>query len=1536
MSVAKQVPLSSTFGGTGTVAIAPSTLPDTAEASLALPVVAAVVSLLVLLLQLALRLRRTRVNKASLDEARAAPLQNRSELSRWTTERGGLTIFALNVVRALSCLALFALSMVSAARARPDLLVPNELHDVLAALYAGVPAVYLYACVLSFAVALFKTRLSVVAVRHLNIVLLVTWIVYAYRDIWPLATYNLEPLDAPEGPLFWARFALLTVSGVIIPLTIPHPYLPVDPQNPWPNPAAEQTTSWLSFVFWFFVDETIKDASRVEHLPLEKLPPLADSDDAENLLKESLHELDPLQSKKKRHLLWSIWKAWHVQWITMAFPLAGSAIFKFVSPLSIRYLLDYIETGGKGAPVHPWFWILTLFCGPIAENICHQGYTFQGTRLLVRAEAVITQLIFNHALRMRMTAEVPDAPTSEGDAPAKSSKDSGKTRNLTGKVNNLVTSDFASVSRGVDFLYFLVKFPLEIVLCIWFLYSILGWSAFVGLATIIILLPAPGMMSGAIHDAVVEKMKKTDARVQTVTEAMNVVRMIKFFAWEEHIEQQLSEKRNDELAWIKRSKLLNIINDNLNDLIPLLTMIVTYATYTMGMKRELTASVVFSSIAVFETFTGLMHNMMGMIPGFISAKVALDRMNEFLHKTELLDDFVDAPENNQSSLALSSSGDENLIGVRNAAFTWTQDDSVAPASGLGRRHFKLRVDGDVLFKRGCVNLVVGPTGAGKTSLLMAILGEMHYVPLTADSLRSLPRSGGVAYAAQESWVQNETIRDNILFGAPYEERRYQTVLEQCALKRDLELFVAGDLTEVGEKGITLSGGQKARITLARAIYSKAQILLLDDILAALDVHTSRWIIEKCLKGELVHGRTVILVTHNVTLASPIADYVVAVGLDGRVSGEDSIASALEHDSRLAAEVATEGQEVAKGESEVEEIPDEAAQKVDGRLVIEEEVEVGHVGWSAMKLYVNSLGGGHQSLFWLGVMASLVVFNILSNLQTWFLGYWARQYEERDASEVRAPLYLLGYCAIMVASIGFYITAFAVYTMGTLRASKIMHRSLVSSVFSATLRWLDKTPSARVIARCTQDIQAVDDEIGKWVGVILEMGTYMLLKLGGVMLISPIFAIPGMIIAFLGSWIGKMYMKAQLSVKREMSNTRSPVLGHFAAAFAGITSIRAYGAQESFKRESYVRINRYTRAARSFWNLNRWVGIRMVALAALFTSSLAAYLVYGITNTASNVGFSLVMAVGFSGQILWFVRIFNRLEVSGNSLERIKQYLDIEHEPKPTTDGIPPAYWPASGNLRVDKLSARYSENGPRVLHELSFEARSGERVGIVGRTGSGKSTLALALLRCIQTEGKVYYDGVATDKVNLDALRSSITIIPQSPELLSGTLRQNLDPFQQYDDAVLNDALQSAGLFSLQNGLTEGKITLDTSIAGGGNNLSVGQRQIVALARAIIRQSKLLILDEATSAIDYATDTAIQSSLRKELDRGATVLIVAHRLQTIMDADKIMVLDAGHIVEYGEPSALLERQDGMFRALVDESPDHDALYAMAKRAKAES
>ncbi|KAF7977572.1 hypothetical protein HWV62_3150, partial [Athelia sp. TMB] len=336
----------------------------------------------------------------------------------------------------------------------------------------------------------------------------------------------------------------------------------------------------------------------------------------------------------------------------------------------------------------------------------------------------------------------------------------------------------------------------------------------------------------------------------------------------------------------------------------------------------------------------------------------------------------------------------------------------------------------------------------------------------------------------------------------------------------------------------------------------------------------------------------------------------------------------------------------------------------------------------------------------------------------------------------------------------------------------------------------------------------------------------------------------------------------------------------------------------------------------------WIALRIDALSAAFTASLAAYLVYSdsLKITASEAGFSLNLAATFGLMILWWVKCLNEFEISSASLERIHEYSVIEQEPRATEGGQPPAYWPASGEIRVEGLSARYSP------------VKSGERIGVVGRTGSGKSSLTLALLRCILTEGNVYYDGLPIHSLNLDALRSNITIIPQSPELLAGTLRQNLDPFDQYDDATLNDALRGAGLYALQSEMTEGKITLDTTISGGGGNLSVGQRQILALARAIVRGSKLLILDEATSAIDYKTDSVIQTSLRNELGSDVTLITVAHRLQTIMDADRIMVLDAGRIAEFDSPAELLKNEKGRLRSLVNESKDKDVLIAMAHSA----
>ncbi|KAI9444465.1 P-loop containing nucleoside triphosphate hydrolase protein [Lactarius indigo] len=1319
--------------------------------------------------------------------------------------------------------------------------------------------------------------------------------------------------------------------------------------------------------------------------------------------------LDTFSGGPRRHIFWGFMAVFRREYIQLAIFVVIKVFSTLMAPFGMNQLLRYLETQGEGAVVRPWVWVAYIFLGPALGTIALQWYYFIASGTLVRVTAIVTQLVFEHALRIRVKAETSSSPAATPDATPEARSEAttpdsgsvveinitsgqaggsgeetrsgqstiaassmkskrkeespgsdsireggnepGDSSNLVGKMNNLVSTDLENIVEGRDILLLVLYFPLQVVICIWFLYNILGWSAIVGMVVMVALSPIPGTVAGKIQKVQKEAVKRTDARVQAATEAMGILRMIKLFGWEPKIAARLAEKREQELQYIKLRQTLNVIIIIINFFIPVITMVVTYVTYTAIMKRALTrnfvflsksapilnlsaASAVFSSMAVFDLLSDQLHSIFRMIPMFIQARVSLDRVNDFLQDTELLDEFANADKASERVvLADASHFDQDVIGFRNASFTWSNDRTDGMLTPSHRR-FTLRVQGELLFKRGCFNLIIGPTGSGKTSLLMALLGEMHFVPMSPNSWYHLPREGGVSYAAQESW-------DNILFGAPYDEERYNKVIYQCGLQRDLSLFDAGDKTEVGEKGLTLSGGQKARVTLARAVYSSSQILILDDVLAALDVHTARWIVEECFKGDLIRGRTILLVTHNVAIATPLADYVVSLGKDGRIASRGSVSDALKKDKTLAKEL-SKGTRAIKGDEEkIDSVkPDETVESANGKLILTEEIAEGHVSWDAVKLFINGLGGAHSVLFWILFPVGLLLCDALMTVQTWFMGYWAEQYDIYPPDQVNITFYLTVYGLILFAATASYMAGFGVYIFGALRASRAIHRTLIDSVLSTTLRWLDTTPTSRIITRVTQDIRALDGPVANTFIWTIDISAAMFLKFVAVVYFTPGFSVPGIAIAIFGAWLGRIYMKAQIAIKREMSNAKAPVLGHFDASVAGLTSIRAYGAQLAFCEESYRRIDRYSRACRSFWNMNRqvdstrWINLRIDFLGGLFAASLAAYLIYvpNERSLPSDTGFSLTMAIGFSSLILWWVRNLNDFEVSSNSLERMHSYINIEQEPKPTKLGTPPAYWPSSGDLRVEKLSARYSLDGPKVLHDISFHIKSGERVGVVGRTGSGKSSLTLSLLRCMFTEGSVYYDGRLTSSINLDALRSNITIIPQVPELLSGSLRENLDPFSQYDDATLNSALHASGLFSLQSDDEDDRLTLDSQISGGGGNLSVGQRQILALARAIVRGSKLLILDEATSAIDHKTDTIIQTSLRTELKGDVTLITVAHRLQTIIDADKVMVLDAGRIVEFDKPSELLKMENGRFRSLVDESGDKDLLYSIASLA----
>ncbi|KAJ6556823.1 hypothetical protein DFH09DRAFT_1248351 [Mycena vulgaris] len=1440
------------------------------------------------------------------------------------------------VARLLGCLGLVALSIISSMGEREDA-AGTRREGLVQGILMGVPyvcssgstshnsdiGIQLYASILTtLSINPNNTRHRLI--RHVNCVLFVAFCVYVYRDIFPFATFTRVPEDVAEGPKLWAKIALLFFSGVVIPLFTPRQYIPVDPL----------TASIFSFMFYFFLDHIVFLAYRESQLKEDDLYPLCDTDTSIHLKSRSFRYLDSFSgSKSSRHIFFGLMRVFYRDFSILAGLYVLRVLLNISSPIAMNRLLQYIETRDEpGAIVRPWVWIVLIFLGPVLGSLAVQLCIFISTRTLVRTEAIITQLVFAHSLRIRMKAETTaatgatpvvveappsvsregsdaestdDTPTLEnGESSSRSESDTATVKastssiksaaakeaakptkkegaksggSLVGKINNLVTTDLGD-SR--DFLFLVVYIPLQLAVGIWFLHSLLGWAVWVGLGSMVVLTPVPGFMAKFVQSVQKERLKRTDERVQSVSEAVNALRMVKLFGWDDKMKKTIEGKRDAELTWIRKRRFIDLASSLVNFLIPVLTMT------TLIMGQPLNASKVFSTMTLFQITSFLNQTVTG--------KVSLDRVNDFLKKTELLDAFEDK---GAAVLFPSDPSADERIGFRNATFSWSKETE--GANTRSRQEFKLKIDGQVIFERGRINLVVGPTGSGKTSLLLALLGEMHWIPSSPDSWYNLPRASGVAYAAQESWVLNETIRENIIFDTPFNEERYKKVLYQCALEPDLVLFQAGDETEVGEKGLTLSGGQKARLTLARAVYSKASILLLDDVLAALDVHTAQWIVEKCFGGDLVKNRTIILVTHNVALALPIAHFVVTFGPDGRVESQGSISEIVKR-GPLAAQIREDHKIPDKTQEEIDtEAP--AAKPADGKLIVAEEIEVGHVSADAVKMYLFALGGQHPFLFFTFFSGGIFFQQVFVALRTWMLGYWAKQYDYMPAEEVNVIYYLSIFVAIVFTSTAALAIVFVALVFGQLRASKVIHNNLMASILSAPLRWLDVTPTSRIIARVTNDIRDVDDSLAVRL-------TYIQVKFGAVVIYTPIFFLPGVLVGALGAWLGQIYIAGQLPVKRLMSNSRAPVLAHFGAAISGIVSVRAFGAESKFSIESLARIDRYTRTARNFWNLNRWVSIRVDLLGSMFSAGLATYLVYIKHSSAGDSGFLINMAVTFTGILLWLVRLLNRFEVQG--------YIDIEHEKPATEAGKPPAYWPASGELRVDHLSARYSKDSPEILHDISFHINAGERVGIVGRTGSGKSSLTLSLLRCIPTEGSVTYDGIQTSELNLDVLRSSITIIPQVPELLSCSLRANLDPFGQYDDAELNYALRAAGLFTLQSEMEEGRITLDSSISMGGSNLSVGQRQIFALARAIIRKSKILILDE-----DYKTDSIIQNSLRQELSGDVSLITVAHRLQTIMDADKI--------VEFDSPKELLKVKDGKFRALVNESNDRDALYAMA-------
>lgn len=756
---------------------------------------------------------------------------------------------------------------------------------------------------------------------------------------------------------------------------------------------------------------------------------------------------------------------------------------------------------------------------------------------------------------------------------------------------------------------------------------------------------------------------------------------------------------------------------------------------------------------------------------------------------------------------------------------------------------------------------------------------------------------------------------------------------QCALEPDILLFEAGDETEVGERGLTLSGGQKQRLALARAVYSSAQILLMDDVLSALDVQTAQHCFEQCLLGDLMDGRTRILVTHHVALTAHAADLIVLMK-NGRIvetgqsevlKQEGSLGNVLKLDADSEKETDSE-----KYDEQHPKQDDKKPKTAAGKVIEEERQATGSsVNWAMFKVYYDACGG---SAFALLLMATLFAGVGAGVWQSWWLSLWTRSNEDAS-NDGDTGYYFSGYILIGLLSALLSIIQMIEMCYASFTAARKVHARLVARILNAPLLWFDKTPVGRIINRFSNDMNTVDGALANRTQFVVTVAFKLLTVVFAIGAVLPIFLIPGVLVTIVALILGNLFSATQLPIRRLMAKTRSPLFSGFGDAIAGAVTIRAFNAGRRFEDIIALRSDDSARVAEVLWNTNRWVGFR-INMAGAFMTFIAAIIAVTTKNVdASAIGFSVNMALRFSGYAFGFTRGFNNWQGILTNWERIVEYLEIEQEPADTEAGKPPASWPTDGDIVVKDLSVRYSKDGPQVLKNIGFEVKAGERIGIVGRTGSGKSTLGMAMLRLlVQDGGHIYVNGRDISQTNLHTLRSNITIIPQDPVLFSGTMRSNLDPFDEHDDATLNACLHSVGLLNTVAESDDGdgmRVTLDSRVANGGSNFSQGQRQLIAMARAQVRRSKIIILDEATASVDNKTDERISSAIRTEF-KDSTLLTVAHRLVTIIDYDRILVLDKGEVAEFDEPLKLLENKTGIFTSLIEQSGQKDMLIDMAK------
>ncbi|CAL5382544.1 unnamed protein product [Camellia sinensis] len=1173
-----------------------------------------------------------------------------------------------------------------------------------------------------------------------------------------------------------------------------------------------------------------------------------------------------------------------------AFFAVISAAASYVGPYLIDGFVNFLNEKKTQSLASGYLIALGFLGAKIVETTAQRQWIFGARQLGLRLRVALTSQIYKKGLLL--------------------SSQSRQSR-TSGEIINYMSVDVQRITDFVWYLNTVWQLPIQISLAIFILRTTLGLGSLVALATTLTVMALNIPLTRIQKRYQSKIMEAKDERMKATSEVLRNIKVLKLQAWDNQYLHKLESLRRTEYNSIWKSLRLSATTTFIFWGTPTLISVLTFGGCVL-MGIPLTAGRVLSALATFRMLQDPIFNLPDLLSTIAQGKVSADRIASFLQEDEIKLNAIDFVPKDQTEFEVEING---------GTFSWDAESRNPTLDGI-----QLQV------KRGMKVAICGTVGSGKSSLLSCVLGEMTKLSGTVKI------SGTKAYVPQSPWILSGNVKDNILFGNPYDSANYDRTIKACALIKDFELFSAGDLTQIGERGINMSGGQKQRIQIARAVYQDADIYLLDDPFSAVDAHTGSQLFEDCLMG-ILKEKTILYVTHQVEFL-PAADLILVMK-NGRISQAGTFDELMKQNIGFEILVGAHSQALesvltveSSSRASQNEIPDdessaellytkhESEQNLciveiaenDAKLVKDEEREKGSIGKEVYWSYLTIVKGGALIPIIVLTQTTFQVLQIASN-------YWmASACPTTGGTELITGMniILLVYTLLAVgSSLCVLVRAMLVAVAGIMTSQKLF-TNMLRSVLHAPMSFFDSTPTGRILNRASTDQSVVDLEMANRLGwcafsIIQLLGTIAVMS----QVAWEVFAIFIPVTAIC-IWYQRYYIPTARELGRLSGIQLAPILHHFGESLSGAATIRAFDQKDRFIDKNLSLIDNHSRSWFHNVSAMEWLSFRLNQLSNFvfaFSLVLLVTLPEGIINP-SIAGLAVTYGINLNVQQASVIWNICNAENKMISVERIFQYSKIPSEaPLVIEDCRPPNNWPDFGTICFRNLQIRYAEHLPSVLKHITCTFPGRKKVGVVGRTGSGKSTLIQAIFRIVEPkEGSIIIDDVDISKIGLHDLRSRLSIIPQDPTMFEGTVRGNLDPLEQYSDNKIWEVLDKCQLGDLVRAKEE---KLDSTVVENGENWSVGQRQLICLGRALLKRSTILVLDEATASVDSATDGVIQKIISQEF-RDRTIVTIAHRIHTVIDSDLVLILSDGRIAEFDTPAKLLERDDSFFSRLIKE------------------